>query len=210
MLLSCQHCDYKWDYRGENKYYATCPRCRYKVKIPDKIVVTGGKLDLKSKFSMEEKPVRMLGIAGIVNKVLQEYQYDEDMLIQIFLKLQRTFGWITREMLSEASLQLGIPLSRAYSIATFYKAFSLSPRGKNLIRVCMGTSCKVRGSSIILDKLQSLLGIKPGEITPDLKFSLETVNCLGCCALGPVMVVGDKYHGHLDISTLQRVFKQYW
>jgi NADH-quinone oxidoreductase subunit E len=159
---------------------------------------------------MEEKPVRMLGIAGIVNKVLQEYQYDEDMLIQIFLKLQRTFGWITREMLSEASLQLGIPLSRAYSIATFYKAFSLSPRGKNLIRVCMGTSCKVRGSSIILDKLQSLLGIKPGEITPDLKFSLETVNCLGCCALGPVMVVGDKYHGHLDISTLQRVFKQYW
>ncbi|MFQ6081212.1 MAG: NADH-quinone oxidoreductase subunit NuoE [Candidatus Bathyarchaeia archaeon] len=158
---------------------------------------------------MEKRPVKLLGIAGIVNKVIEDYQYDENMLIQVLLRLQRNFGWLPREMLSEVSKQLGIPLSQVYQVATFYKAFSLAPRGRHLIRVCMGTSCKVRGAPVILDRVQRLLGIERGETTPDRRFSLETVNCVGCCALGPMMTVDDEYYGNLKLPYVKKILSRY-
>jgi NADH-quinone oxidoreductase subunit E len=213
VLLICQHCDYKWDYQGENEHYATCPTCRYKVRIPEekaKILRRKGlDMELKSKLSLKEHPVKLLGIAGIVNKTIEEYQHDKSMLIQILLRLQKNFGWLPMEMLSEVSKQLGIPINQVYQVATFYKAFSLSPRGKHLIRVCSGTSCKVRGAPTILEKLQSSLGINTGEVTTDGRFSLETVNCLGGCALGPMMTIDGEYYGNLKLLAVKKILSKY-
>lgn len=213
MEMECQHCNYKWDYLGDNEYYATCPRCRYKVKIPEDKAqsLRQKKLDrvMKSRFPIEKKPVKLIGIAGIVNNVIEQYRHEESMLIQILLTLQRNFGWLPKEMLSEVSKQLDIPQSQVYQIATFYKAFSLAPRGKHLIRMCMGTSCKVRGAPTIIDSLKRHLGIEQGETTPDNKFSLETVNCLGCCALGPMMTVDGDYYGDLQVPQVKRILSKY-
>ncbi len=224
VLFVCKHCEYKWDYQGENEYYATCPRCRYKVRIPEEKAQllrqkrwiwssanarSGLESEAKTKIPSKEHPVKLLGIAGIVNRAVEAYQYDKTMLIQILLKLQKDFGWLPMEMLVEVSKQLGISTNQAYQVASFYKAFSLSPRGRHLIRVCSGTSCKVRGAPTILEKLQSSLGINTGEVTADGKFSLETVNCLGGCALGPMMTIDDEYYGNLKLLSLKRILSKY-
>ena len=142
-----------------------------------------------------------------VEKIIDGYKADPNMLIQILLTIQRQYRWLPSEALKLVSKRLGVPLSRVYQIATFYKAFSLVPKGRHECVVCMGTACHVRGSPRILDRAQQALGIAPGETTPDKKFSLETVNCLGCCALGPVMVVDDKYHGRLLVSGVEEIIK---
>lgn len=213
MEMECQHCNYKWDYLGDNDYYATCPRCRYKVKISeDKAsILRRKKLDreLNRRFPREEKPMKLVGIAGIVKRTMEDYLYDKSMLIQILLKLQRNFGWLPKEMLSEVSKQLEVPLSQVYQVATFYKAFSLAPRGRHLIRLCMGTSCKVRGAPIILDNVKRLLDVDRGETTPDGKFSLETVNCLGCCALGPMITVDGEYYGGVKLLSVKNILSKY-
>ncbi len=204
--LGCHHCGYRWNYRGESAFYATCPRCHYKVRIPNQKVDQTGEL---GKIGLEEHSKNLTGIAKIVNTVVSQFGYDENMLIQILLTFQKNFGWIPREVLSEVSKQLGVPLTRVYQVATFYKAFSLAPVGKHKIRVCMGTSCKVRGAPVILERLEGLLGIKAGETTPDLRFTLETVNCLGCCALGPVVVVDGDYWGNLTVRNVEKVVRSY-
>ena len=211
--LLCQHCAYKWDYHGENRFYATCPRCRYKVRIPEESARIVGlkKLskDMKRQVVAEKKPARLIGVAAIVNKVVEEFRHDKSMLIQVLLRLQKSFGWLPKDMLLEVSKQLDAPQSQVYQIATFYKAFSLAPRGKHLIRVCMGTSCKVRGAEQILDRVQKSLNIDRDGTTPDGKFSLETVNCVGCCALGPVMTVAGDYHGNLKLPDVDRILSKY-
>jgi NADH-quinone oxidoreductase subunit E len=146
----------------------------------------------------------MIGVSAIVNRVVEKHGRDKDMLIQILLDLQSGFGWLPREVLAEVRKELGIPITRVYQVATFYKAFSFAPRGKHRIRVCMGTACQVRGASLIRDRVQQVLGVEPGETSPDMKFSLETVNCLGCCAMGPVITIGDEYHGHLTVSDVEK------
>ena len=218
VLFVCQHCDYKWDYRGENEHYATCPRCRYKVRITeDKVQLLRQKRWTWSSASarsgldtaVKEKPVKLIGIAGIVNRAAEDYQYDKSMLIQILLRLQKDFGWLPMEMILEVSKQLGISINQVYQVATFYKAFSLSPRGRHLIRICTGTSCKVRGAPTILEKVQSFLGINTGEVTSDGRFSLETVNCLGGCALGPMMTIDGEYYGNLKLLAVKRILSKY-
>jgi len=151
----------------------------------------------------------LTGVSGLVAKVVDSYQRDKDMLIQILLDLQSGFGWLPKQVLDEVSKHLGVPITRVYQIATFYKAFSLAPKGKHLIRVCMGTACQVRGSALIRDRMEQLLGIKVGEITSDMKFSLETVNCLGCCALGPVVEIDGTTHGKMTPSMTSDALKHY-
>jgi NADH-quinone oxidoreductase subunit E len=211
--LECQHCGYKWDYRGDNEYYATCPRCRYKVKLPeDKAREVGRRklsLELRRNLLTEKQPTKLLGVAGTVNRVIEEFGYGKNMLIQTLLRLQRSFGWLPREMVSEVSKQLRVPLSQVYQIATFYKAFPLAPRGKHLIRVCMGTSCKVRGAPMVLDKIQRTLKIEKDQSTPDGRFSLETTKCAGCCALGPVMTVDSEHYGNLKLPDVERILSKY-
>ena len=148
-------------------------------------------------------------LKGKVEEVLQKYQRDNSLLVDILQDIQAETGYLPKEVLEETAIGLDIPISRVYSVATFFKAFSLKPRGRYLINVCMGTACHVRGAGKVVEKIEEELGIKRGETTADLKFTLETVNCLGACALGPIVVVGEDYHGEMTPETVSSVLKNY-
>ena len=144
-----------------------------------------------------------------VQQVLEKYQRDKSALIDILHDTQSEIGYLPREALEEIGSGLGVPLSRVYSVATFFKAFSLTPRGRHLINVCLGTACHVRGSDKVLEQMEKELGIKTGDNTPDLKFTLETVNCVGACALGPMVIIGEDYHGEMTPEKVSEVLKNY-
>ena len=144
-----------------------------------------------------------------VRQVLDKYQGDKSALIDILHDTQSAIGYLPREALEEIHQGLEVPLSRVYSVATFFKAFSLTPRGRNLINVCMGTACHVRGADKVLTQIEKELGIKNGENTRDLKFTLETVNCVGACALGPMVIIGEDYHGEMTPEKVSDVLKNY-
>lgn len=144
-----------------------------------------------------------------IDRIIDKHQGEASSLIQVLLEIQSENHWLPQEALQRVSDRLQVPISRIRHIATFYKAFSLLPKGRHEIHVCMGTACHVRGATRILDTLQDLTGIVPGETDQDMKFSLETVNCLGCCALGPMMVVDGKTHGKLSRSEAAKVMKRY-
>ena len=134
---------------------------------------------------------------------------NESLLIPALQAAQNLYGYISKPVLERISEYLHIPLSRAYGVVTFYAQFRFAPTGKYKIRVCRGTACHVRGSKGILEALERELGIKDGETTPDLKFSLETVACLGTCFLAPVIMVNEKYFGKLTTKKVQEVLKQF-
>jgi len=142
-------------------------------------------------------------------EMIDGYKGKEGSLIQLLLDLQSEFNWISKDTLQEISERLKIPRSRIYRIASFYEAMSLRPIGKHKISVCMGTACQVRGSGMILDRTESKRKIKQGWTTPDMRFTLKRVNCLGCCAIGPVMVVDDDYHGRVTSDRVERIIKKY-
>jgi NADH-quinone oxidoreductase subunit E len=144
-----------------------------------------------------------------IDRIIDEHQGEASSLIQVLLEIQRENHWLPQQALERVSERLQVPISRIRHIATFYKAFSLVPKGRHEVHVCVGTACHVRGATRIIDTLQDLTGIVPGETDQDLKFSLETVNCVGCCALGPVMVVDGKAHGKLSRSEATKVMKRY-
>ena len=130
-----------------------------------------------------------------VDTILGKYQGDRSALIQVLIEIQRQNRWLPKEALKQVSQSLGVALTQIYHIATFYKAFSLKPKGRHSVTVCLGTACQVRGAPRLLDKVTETLKIKEGETSADMQFSLDTVRCLGCCALGPVMVVDGEYYG---------------
>ncbi len=135
-----------------------------------------------------------------VDQIIDKYQGEDGILIQVLQDVQSEYNWLPEEALVRVCEKLEIPLSRVYSVATFYKAFSLTPRGRHLVSVCLGTACHVRGGPKILDKVQNELSIDEGETTEDFRYSLEKVNCLGCCALGPVIVVDGETHAKVTVS----------
>jgi NADH-quinone oxidoreductase subunit E len=149
------------------------------------------------------------GLSKKVGQVLQKYQYDKSLLVDILQDIQAETGYLPKEVLAETSQGLGVPLSRVYSVATFFKAFSLKPRGRHLVNICMGTACHVRGAVKVLEKIEQELGIKTGETTKDLKFTLETVNCVGACALGPMVIIGEDYHGEMTPDAVSSVLQNY-
>ena len=144
-----------------------------------------------------------------IDEIIDKYQGDASSLIQVLLEIQSENHWLPNEVLAKVSEKLKVPLSQIQHVATFYKAFSLVPRGRHEIHICMGTACHVRGAPRVLDTVQDLTGIRPGETDLDLKFSLETVNCLGCCALGPVMEIDGKTHGKMAPAGTADVLKNY-
>ena len=144
-----------------------------------------------------------------IDQIIDNHEGDASSLIQVLLEVQGENHWLTKEVLEKVSKKLGVPLSQIQHITTFYKAFSLVPRGRHEIHVCMGTASHVRGAPRVLDTIQGVTGIRPGETDLDLKFSLETVNCLGCCALGPVMEVDGTYHGKMVPARTGEVLKNY-
>jgi NADH-quinone oxidoreductase subunit E len=131
-----------------------------------------------------------------IDRIIAKYQADRSALIQILLEIQRENRWLPRPALMRVSQRLGIPINQIYQIATFYKAFSLIPQGRHSVSVCLGTACHVRGAPRLLDRVTDAIHIGAEETSADMKFGLSTVNCLGCCALGPVMVVDGEYHGN--------------
>jgi len=142
---------------------------------------------------------------GNTERIIDKYGADKSALIQILLEIQREDRWLPASALITVSEKLGIPLSQVYRVATFYKAFSLTPQGRHLVTVCMGTACHVRGSPRLLDRVTDALKINPGESSQDMKFTLETVNCLGCCALGPVVVLDGEYHSNPSAKEIEEL-----
>jgi NADH-quinone oxidoreductase subunit E len=146
---------------------------------------------------------------GRIDAIVDEHGREASALIQILLDIHAEAHWLPKEALERVGARLGVSMSRIRHIATFYKAFSLVPRGRHEVHLCMGTACHVRGAARILHTTEELTGIGPGETDVDLRFSLETVNCLGCCALGPVMEVDGKIHGRLTTAEAEDVLGRY-
>ena len=143
-----------------------------------------------------------------LDNIIKKYDGKEGFLIQLLLDLQNELNWISKDAIGELSQKLKIPASQIFRVASFYKAMSLTPVGRHKVCVCMGTACQVRGAQRLLDATESKLGIKPGQTTQDNNFTLDRVNCLGCCAIGPVMVVDDDYHGRVDSKRVEKILGQ--
>ena len=144
-----------------------------------------------------------------IDQIIDKHQGEASSLIQVLLEIQTENHWLPKEALERVRERLGIPLARIQHIVTFYKAFSLVPKGRHQVHICMGTACHGRGAPRVLDTLQDLTGINPGETDMEMKFSLETVNCLGCCALGPVIEIDGKTHGKVSTANTADVLKGY-
>jgi NADH-quinone oxidoreductase subunit E len=144
-----------------------------------------------------------------VDTIIARHGIEQKGLINALLEIQDVFHYLPAEALKHVSEKMNIPLVQIYQIAAFYKVFSLEPRGEHLVSVCLGTACHVRGGGLLIDQVGRVLDIGPGETSADMKFTLEAENCLGCCALGPVMVVDGKYYGNMAISKVERVLNKY-
>jgi NADH-quinone oxidoreductase subunit E len=138
-------------------------------------------------------------------QIVKKYNGDKSALIAVLQDIQGAFNYLPKEALITVGAAMGIPTSRVYEVATFYNAFSLNPRGEHIVKICVGTACHVRGASAILDKFERTLFIKPGETNQDQKFSLELVNCVGACALGPVVVIDTEYHGQMTMAKVDKI-----
>jgi len=158
----------------------------------------------------EKTPVTLApSIKNEVDEVLKKHQDREGPLLPILQDIQKKFNYLPKDVLFYIAQQTGYSLSHIYRIATFYSAFSITPRGKHVINVCMGTTCYVRGSERIMEKFSSELGIRPGETTPDMQFTLKPLRCLGCCSLAPAAIIGDAVYGKLTIKDVPKVVGKY-
>jgi len=146
----------------------------------------------------------------IVDEILSRYPAAPHSLTLVLQDINKAKRYLPKGDLKYVAARLGVPLSVVYHVATFYTAFSLTPRGKHLIQICMGTACHVRGAKNVLSHFERMLKIGPGETTNDLLFSLETVNCLGACALGPVIVVDGEYHGQMTVRKTDQLLEHYF
>jgi len=144
-----------------------------------------------------------------VEAIIREYGGSRDSLISVLHDIQSEYHYLPEDMLRLVAGQLELPLIQVYGVATFFRACSLKPRGKHIVSVCLGTACHVRGAPAVLDEAKRQLGIAPGDTTEDMLFTLETVNCLGACALGPIMVVDDKYHGQMRAVKVKTILSRY-
>ncbi len=143
-----------------------------------------------------------------IDEIIKPKERTSCELIEVLQDVQQAYKYLPEDALRTISEKLEIPLIEVFRVANFYKAFTLEPRGKHLVTVCMGTACHVRGAPKFLDEVLGQLGIKPGETTEDGEFTVETVNCLGACALGPVVVMDGKYYKHMTSSKLRNLIQE--
>lgn len=143
-----------------------------------------------------------------IDKVIERYSCEKSELIAILQEIENLHGYLPAWALKHVSEKLNVPMIQVCGVASFYDAFHMTPRGKHLVRVCLGTACYLRGSTRVLEALEKELGIKDGETTPDLKFNLQTVHCVGACALAPVMVVGERYFSKMNPTKVRGVLKR--
>jgi len=144
-----------------------------------------------------------------LDKLFAEYRGQKGALIPVLQEAQNIYGYLSKEVMQRIAAELKVPFSKVYGVATFYAQFHLQPRGRNIIRVCQGTACHVRGGAKVFEAVQKDLGIGSGETTTDLRYTLETVACLGACGLAPVMMVNDDTHGRLTPDRAVEIIKKY-
>ena len=144
-----------------------------------------------------------------INAIIERYDGKGSAILAILQDIQAKEKYLPKEALEHLGMRLSIPLNKIYRIATFYRALSLIPRGRHEVCVCMGTACHVRGAQRILDQITLALGIRPGETTKDLNFTLETVNCLGVCAAGPVVAIDGQYFGKMSSTKVEGTLKKF-
>lgn len=164
---------------------------------------------LELKREHREQAIDDLNSMAIADEIMARYQYRDAALIAILQDIQKRFNYLPQNLLRYVALRMNVPLTRVYSISTFYKAFSLKPRGKHLINVCLGTACHVRGGLKIMERLERELGIKNEETTYDEKFSLKSVRCVGCCGLAPVIMIDNEFHGNLTQEMIPKILAKY-
>ena len=155
---------------------------------------------MKAKESQTKRKVKV---------ILGRHQRDQGMLVSILQDIQAEYNYLPKEAIIQVSQGLDVALSQVYSVATFFKAFSLKPRGRHLINVCLGTACHVRGAVRILEEVERELGINSGGTTQDFKYTLETVNCVGACALGPIVIVDGNYSGQMKSNKVKPLLASY-
>jgi NADH:ubiquinone oxidoreductase subunit E len=143
-----------------------------------------------------------------VTAIVGKYGGNRDSLISILQDIQYEWRYLPEDAVRAVASQLGMPLIQVYGVATFFRAFSLTPRGEHIVSVCLGTACHVRRAPAVFEEIKRRLGIEPGETTGDMRYSLETVNCLGACALGPIVVVDGEYHGQMSPGRVKKLLKK--
>ena len=145
-----------------------------------------------------------------LDRIIEEdFSNDKENLIMILQAIQRRFNYLPRFALSYLSEKIGVPYSRIYGVATFYSTFSLEPRGRNIISICMGTACHVRGGARVHERLKQTLQIQQGQTTKDQRFTLESVRCVGCCSLGPVVKINEEMHARIALDQVDKILNQY-
>lgn len=142
-----------------------------------------------------------------VDKIIESFSQSKSALIAVLQQIEGLYGYLPAWTLKQVSEKLEVPLTQVYGVASFYDAFHLEPRGKHLIRVCLGTACYLRGSNRVLEALERELGIKDGETTPDQEFSIQSVRCVGACALAPVLTIDERYFDKTNPSKIHKVLK---
>jgi len=143
------------------------------------------------------------------DNIIDKYVDEKGVLIQLLLDIQREFNWIPKEAIKRISERLDIPYTQIFRVVSFYAALSLKPIGRHCIQVCSGTACHVRGGAKILERVEDLLKIKAGDTTDDKRFTLYGVNCLGCCAQGPMMTIDDSYYGGVTVKDVEKILEIY-
>jgi NADH-quinone oxidoreductase subunit E len=144
-----------------------------------------------------------------LDRIIDDYTSKKGSLIGLMQDISEEFGYLPEDVLEETSEKLNVPLSHFYSLATFYSSFRLEPMGKHHCSICVGTACHVRGAGKVVESVERELNIEAGETTEDGQFTVENVNCLGACALGPLVVIDNDYHGNLDQKKVVKLLKQY-
>lgn len=143
--------------------------------------------------------------AADLDEIMERYPDRAEYLIFYLQDIQTEYGYISQESMQEVCDRIGVPLTQAYAVATFYQSFRLDPRGEHEIRVCLGTACHLKGGQRIVDELERRIGAGPGETTDDLRYTVNTVNCVGACALAPVMVVDEEYKPNVTAKKLDKL-----
>ena len=144
-----------------------------------------------------------------VSSIVNRHGCNRDSLVSILQDVQAEYRYLPEDAIRAVAQQLNLPLIQVYGVATFFKAFSLVPRGEHVVNVCLGTACHVRGAPSVVDQVKRQLGLEPGTTSEDRQFTLETVNCLGACALGPIVVIDGQYNGQMSPGKVKKTLKKY-
>ena len=161
---------------------------------------------LSEKVQVVEVEIDYMELDNIIE---EEFSNDQENLIMIIQAIQRRYNYLPRPALTYLSTKIGVPLSQIYGVATFYSTFSLEPRGRNIISICLGTACHVRGGERVRERIEGALDIGDRETTEDQRYTLETVRCIGCCSLGPVIKINEDMHGHISSDQVNKILDQY-